>query len=112
MATSAVRPYRLTGPQVEPGASYWSNCPRPQPPTLAAITTATGPDGPYPFPSHPTAAAVIDAEFAELKDLEAKRDDPTQLTSTTPGRERCPISLFLQLRPQPIGAVINAARGF
>jgi membrane-associated phospholipid phosphatase len=53
----------------------------------------------------------VQAEFAELVELERLRNDPTRLVSTTPGRERCPLSTFLQLRPQPLGAVINFARG-
>lgn len=55
---------------------------------------------------------VVAAEFEELRDLARRRNDPTQVTSTEPGRERLPISMFLQLRPPPLrgGGVINMAR--
>jgi hypothetical protein len=41
------------------------------------------------------------------------RDDPARLIETQPNRERLPVSMFLQLRPPPLGAGVtaNTARG-
>lgn len=45
-------------------------------------------------------------------DLQRRRNDPTQVTSTRPQRERLPLSLFLQVRPAPLrgGGIVNMAR--
>ena len=107
-----IREYRLSGPQVEPEASFWNRCPRPCPVSLQELRTRTeNASDPGFFRPYPTDPVVIEREFEELKDLERRRDDPTQVASTEPGRERCPISMFLQLRPPPLGAVVNTARG-
>lgn len=104
--------YRLSGPQVEPGASYWNRCPVPCPVSYKELVTVTDdPLSPYYFPPYPTDPAVVQAEFAELLELERLRFDPYRVVSTTPCRERCPLSAFLLLRPQPLGATINFARG-
>lgn len=104
--------YRLSGPQVEPGASYWNRCPVPCPVPFADLIAITDDSSnPNFFPDYPTSPVVVGDEFQELLDLQKRREDPTQLSSTEPGRERLPISMFLQLRPQPLGAVTNSSRG-
>ncbi|HYG64990.1 MAG TPA: vanadium-dependent haloperoxidase [Thermoanaerobaculia bacterium] len=50
------------------------------------------------------------AEVAELKELACLRDEPEALFSDRRGRERKGLSMFLRLRPQPFGAVINTLR--
>jgi membrane-associated phospholipid phosphatase len=102
--------YALSGPQVEPGASYWLLCPRPCPIPLEEILQRTDNAGPFFFPDYPTDPAVVLEEFRELVELERLRFDPTQLPSTRTGEERLPVSTFLQLRPQPLGAVFGFAR--
>ncbi|MDB4949542.1 MAG: phosphatase family protein [Gemmatimonadetes bacterium] len=104
--------YRLSGPQVEPGASYWNYCPVPCPVSIKDLLNVTeDPASPHFFPPYPSDPAVVQAEFAELVELEHLRYDPTRLASTTRCRERCPLSTFLQLRPVPLGANANFARG-
>jgi membrane-associated phospholipid phosphatase len=104
--------YRLTGPQVEPGASYWNRCPVPCPVSFKELVSVTDdPASPHYFPPYPTDPWEVQAEFAELVELERLRNDPTRVVGTIPGRERCPLSAFLQLRPQPLGASINTGRG-
>ena len=105
-------PYGLTGPQVEPGASYWNNCPVPCPVSHAQLIAITDDaQNPCYFPPYQTGVAVVQAEFDELQMLEGLRKDPTALASTDPDSPRCEISTFLQLRPPPLGAVTNSARG-
>jgi membrane-associated phospholipid phosphatase len=110
-ASDSLGNYALSGPQVEPGASYWLLCPRPCPIPLEKILARTDtPGDPFFFPDYPTDPAVVLDEFRELVELERMRFDPAQVPGTRPGRERCPISTFLQLRPQPLGAVFGYAR--
>src|SRR5438045_323292 len=105
--------YRLSGPQVEPAASYWNRCPVPRPVTLEELLAVTDAGDPPFFPDYPD-DPVTECEFEELLYLQARRDDPTQLVGTiddpalrqcleAAGEDprRCPISLFLQLRPPP-----------
>lgn len=106
--------YNLRGPQVEPAASYWTNGPCPLPRVieisdLLAITDHDSASNEWFFPPYPSDEDTAQ-EIAELRDLDAVRDDPAQLISTEAGRERLPISPFLQLRPQPAGAVFNLNR--
>ena len=104
--------YALPGPQVEPGASYWNNCPVPCPVSQDDLKDITDdPNNPCYFPPYPTDPGVVHAEFAELQMLEGLRKDPTAIASTEPVSPRCEISTFLQLRPPPLGAVTNTARG-
>jgi membrane-associated phospholipid phosphatase len=104
--------YRLSGPQVEPDASYWNRCPVPCPVSFKELVSVTDDAGsPHYFPPYPSDPGTVQAEFAELLELQRLRNDPYRISSTIPGRERCPLSTFLQLRPQPLGAVINFARG-
>jgi len=104
--------YRLSGPQVEPGASYWNYCPRPCPVSIKELVNVTDdPASPHYFPGYPTDLAIIQSEFSELVELERLRYDPTRLASTERCRQRCPLSTFLQLRPVPLGANVNFARG-
>lgn len=110
MAT--IRDYGLTGPQVEPGASYWNNCRVPCPISHDKLIEVTDDDtNPHYFPPYPTHQSRVQAEFEELQMLESLRDDPTAIASTAPTTPRCEISTFLQLRPPPLGAVTNTARG-
>jgi membrane-associated phospholipid phosphatase len=112
-ATAAIRNYRLSGPQVEPESSYWNRCPIPCPVSLAQLTAWTDdPANPHYFSPYPTDPQVVRREFDELLDLQRRRNDPTQVSSTIQGRERLPISTFLQLRPPPIrgGGIVNMAR--
>jgi hypothetical protein len=107
-----INEYRLSGPQVEPGAAYWNFCPTPCPVSIGELTALTdNAASPHYFPPFPTDLAVIQSEFSELVELERLRFDPFRLASTQPCRQRCPISTFLQLRPAPLGAVVNWARG-
>jgi membrane-associated phospholipid phosphatase len=116
---TVINEYRLSGPQVEPESSYWTDCRPtqpgttpcqpcvvPRPLTLSEIKAGTS------IPAFPTNVDEINAEFRELQDLERRRDDPMMVTSTEPRRERLPISTFLQLRPPPLrgGGGINMAR--
>jgi len=104
--------YRLSGPQVEPGAAYWNFCPTPCPVSVKELTALTDDTtSPHYFPGYPTSLGIIQSEFSELVELERLRYDPYRLASTQPCRQRCPLSTFLQLRPAPLGAVVNWARG-
>lgn len=103
--------YALRGPQVEPSASYWLLCPAPCAPALHEITDLT--DDPNNkecyFPPYPGADETA-KEIQEIKELACLRDDPEAILSTRAGRERKGLSLFLRLRPQPLGAVFNTLR--
>jgi hypothetical protein len=110
--------YGLRGPQVEPGASYWSSppCPPPCVVTVADLTPltdleklASGEKNPCWFPPYPTGTDVDD-ELAELHELAQLRDDPEAVASNDPERRRLGISQFLQLVPQPLSAVVNTDR--
>jgi len=98
-------PYDLHGPQVEPKAACWGGSPTP----LHVVATAEIMAALTP-PPYPTDPMAIKAELTELHELAQMRDDPTALHSSTPGRERRPLSFFLQLRPPPLGAVYNTLR--
>jgi len=107
-----VHDYRLSGPQVEPGASYWGYCPTPCPVSLDELLPLTEDStSVHFFAPYPTDLAIVQSEFSELMELERLRYDPTRLASTERCRQRCPLSTFLQLRPAPLGAVVNWARG-
>ena len=81
--------YRLSGPQVEPGASYWNRCPVPCTVSFEELTAVTeDSSSPHFFEPYPTDPAVVQREFAELIELERLRFDPTRIPSTIPGRER------------------------
>lgn len=105
--------YALPGPQVEAEASYWTVAPLPLPGVvrvsalLASTDDAAGASYFPPYPSEEETAR----EIAELHELAALRDDPSALSSRAPGRERLPISAYLQLRPQPLAAVYDRSRG-
>jgi len=110
--------YCLRGPQVEPSASKWTEGPTATLPCvirmsdLIAVTDQKMIDGeanPWFFPPYPD-EDTTQAEIEELLELAALRDDPGALVSNVPGRKRRKISPFLQLRPQPFGAVYNTER--
>ncbi|HEX4965034.1 MAG TPA: hypothetical protein VF173_29770, partial [Thermoanaerobaculia bacterium] len=80
------------------------------------------------FPPYPTDPKIVTDEIAELKELASLRDNPAALANPVPGnplptgevgphepvlgnRRRLAISPFLQLRPQPLGAVFNREYG-
>ena len=96
--------YNLPGPQVEPGSGYWTTGPCTIPCVVRISELLPITDNPKhrcyfePYPSDPK---VRDKEIKELKDLAGRRDDPL------PKGE---ISRFLQLRPQPLGAVFCLER--
>ena len=98
--------YNLHGPQVEPKAACWGGVAAPlHVVTTAEITAALG----GTEPAYPTGPAAK-KELAELQALALMRDDPTALSSGTPDRKRRPLSIFLQLRPPPLGAVYDTLR--
>src|SRR4051812_19073637 len=108
----AMKQYNLQGEQVEPTASYWTDCP-----AVPCIVTIDQLMKPLPgegtnwtLPAYPTKPAILQAELDELRELASLRDDPGAVVSNTPGRERRAISTFLNLRPQPLGAVFNRER--
>lgn len=72
------------------------------------IQITDNPEHPDYFPAYDPANTAD--EIAELLALAALRDDPQALVSSESGRERRKISAFLQLRPQPFGAVYNTER--
>jgi membrane-associated phospholipid phosphatase len=109
--------YDLRGPQVEPEASYWldcdivNRCPVPRPITIDELNDKLSSLDPYP-----TTQVALRRELEELIMLARLRDEPAILghepaSRREPQQTRLPLSLFLQLRPQPLGAVINTARG-
>lgn len=121
-ATLACPPeYALRGPQVEPEASWWLQCGAvPRPVTRAELVSRIPITGPASIPNRfPVAAPTLRAELQELIILARLRDEPAALAHVPsnpdqkqePQQLRLPLSMFLQLRPQPLGAVINAARG-
>ncbi|MEB3174977.1 MAG: phosphatase PAP2 family protein [Cyanobacteriota bacterium] len=89
---------------VQPNAACWGESQfLPRVPSLEEIICAVdarGVDLTYPAKDSPEGRAEIE----ELIDLSQLRDDPSALYA--PGKRRA-ISRFLQLRPQPYGAVYN-----
>lgn len=110
----AARQYCLPGPQVEPGASYWTEPPRVLPGvvSLATLTARTDDPGhPWYFPPYPADPAKVSDEIEELHELASLRDDPEAVVSFESPRRRLGISAFLQLRPPPLGTVFDSQRG-
>jgi hypothetical protein len=98
--------YNLPGPQVEPAASYWTEC---RPPCVITIQEILGEGFTLPpYPVYPGPVAFDEIE--ELMELAALRDNPGAIFSKEDNRQRRGISPFLQLRPQPLGAVFNKER--
>ena len=103
--------YNLRGPQIEPEAAFWTICRMPCVVRIEELVQRTdNPNGPCFFPSYPTKASVVKDEIDELIELAALRDDPEAVASTAPRRQRRGMSPLLQLRPQPLGAVVNIHR--
>ena len=103
--------YNLRGPQVEPEAAFWTICRVPCVIRIEDLTKETDDEASECFfPPYPTEASVVRDELDELIELASLRDDPDAISSTEPRRERRGISPFLQLRPQPLGAVVNIHR--
>jgi PAP2 superfamily len=97
--------YDLRGPQVEPAASYWTEC---RPPCVVTISDLQAQG--FALPPYPIYPGPADDEIEELIELSSLRDDPEAIVSNLPNRRRRRISPFLQLRPQPLGAIINLDR--
>lgn len=121
--------YALTGPQVEPAASYWNECPQLRMVSIQELTAVTeNPASAGFFPPYPdvcTAAGQneVQREFEELVELSQRRDDPCALVTQAdcpgltdmpcePLRDRprafgcrAPISRLFNLVPPALGAV-------
>jgi PAP2 superfamily len=95
--------YNLPGFQVSPEAKNWAKSDYlPRVPKLQEIVTVGDPlVTQYPIPENPS------NEITELTELSYLRDNSSKLISIQQGRLRRPISRFLQLRPQPYGAIYN-----
>lgn len=114
-ATYCAQKYDLRGPQVDPGASFYLDCFARNPLRLVTVAeiTARVPAAQNPFP---TQALAVKRELQELIELARLRDEPgviaqPKMMAAAGMGERRPLSLFLNLRPQPLGTVINTARG-
>jgi PAP2 superfamily len=109
--------YSLPGSQVEPEASYWTEgqCYIPHVVPVRDLLKITDQEeiddhpNPFFFPNYPSNKDTT-KEIEELHELATLRDDPAALVSHQPGRKRNAISPFLQLVPQPLGAVFNIHR--
>jgi membrane-associated phospholipid phosphatase len=104
--------YNLRGRQVEPDASYWTiePCPVPCVVRVSDLTRYTDdPRHPCYFPPYPDDATTRQ-EIDELRELACLRDDPEAVFGGPPERRRLGLSPFMQLTPQPIGAVYNRLR--
>ncbi|MFN2507558.1 MAG: phosphatase PAP2 family protein [Chthoniobacterales bacterium] len=106
--------YKLQGPQVEPGASYFMHCIGDK----LRIISEDELNSRVSADPYPADADTQKIELEELIQLARLRDEPGMIghfpigpEKEEPQRDRLPLSLFLQLRPQPIGAAINTARG-
>jgi PAP2 superfamily protein len=120
--------YSLHGPQVEPETSWWlhclyGDCAVPRPPTEKDLLSGLSGRGLLdPEHNYPNDAPTLEREIQELLILARLRDEPSAVAHTPPpspknGDEmppieglRLPLSMFLTIRPQPFGAVINTAR--
>lgn len=108
--TQPYKDYNLQGKQVQPDAAMWLPSPTSaykfEMPTLDQIKAVGDPLAlQFPFPRESLAADV-----QELLDLALLRDDPSAVAKAGGDRPRLPLSRFLQLRPQPLGAVYNTLR--
>ena len=109
---ASARVYGLPGPQVEPDGSFWTIDPAPLPtvPRMSELIKRTDdPDHPWYFPPYPDDQQTRD-EIQELKVLASLRDDPEALAAPEAAQPRLGICPFLQLRPQPLGAVYDLER--
>lgn len=122
--------YALTGPQVEPEASFWNHCPQLRVISIKELISVTDdPNNPGYFPPYPDVCTPegqdeIKKEFEELVNLWQLRDEPCSLEAPTGGcpaltawpcepiRElprafgcRAPISRLFNLMPPALGAV-------
>jgi len=123
--------YKLSGPQVEPKASFWNRCSQPRIVSLDDLREAgtDDPDNkdfffpPYPDSDTPEGQAMIDDEIAELRELESLRKDPNSLVGGSGERKRKEMSIFLtgkplklpglpdiKFSPPPLGAVVRTTR--
>jgi len=102
--------YALRGSQIEPEAAFWTLCRIPCVVRMEDLVKRTDKEGPCFFRPYPTDPGTQRAELDELIELASLRDDPHAVYSADPDRLRKGISPFLQLRPQPVGAVVNIER--
>jgi hypothetical protein len=106
--------YNLPGPQVEPQAGFWTINPCAVPCVVRIsdlLAKTDDPASPCYFPDYPTDPDVLRGEIEELIELASLRDDPEALANpASTNRRRLAISPFLQVRPQPVGAVYNRLR--
>lgn len=78
--------YALTGPQVQPDASYWGFCPKLCIVPIEELLKRTDdPHSPDYFP--PWSEKYVEREFEELVWLSEHRDDPCALVNTEPCKE-------------------------
>src|SRR5688500_2645562 len=79
--------YALTGPQVEPDASYWNYCPQLRLIHIDELLPITDTEGswgyfpPYPSPCTEEGKNEIEQEFKELVELSGLRDEPCSLVN-------------------------------
>jgi membrane-associated phospholipid phosphatase len=120
--------YALTGPQVEPNASFWNHCPQLRLVSIKELTDITDDPGQAgyfpPYPDFCSNQEEIKREFYELLELAKLRDEPCSLVQDTgacpaltawpcePLKElpkafgcRAPISRLFNLMPPALGAV-------
>ncbi len=108
-------PYGMADSMAEPMAEIWAT----QTGLLAStlridpefIKQTDDPSHPFYLPDRPLPGSTQEQdEIDELLELEQLRDNPLLLEESRVGRERCRISTFLLLRPEPYGAVIGPQR--
>lgn len=108
--------YALSGLQLEPEAGAWLHCPVPRVVSLAELTSRTetpGIAGYFPAWNEVVRLSYQPdqaSDLVELRTLAGLLDDPDAIDTEERGRERLPLSYFLQLRPPPLGTVVRYAR--
>lgn len=106
MAAIPLERYNLEGPQVEPGAGYWTYYGK----RIEVVNVQSLNDGTIlPFSTDPE---QVESDLLELSHLAGLRREKDAIAGTFTGpdgvlRERKEPSVFLSLRPQPVGSVID-----
>ena len=105
--------YNLPGPQVDPKASYLLHC------LKLRMVDESELAANIPITKFPVTEKELKVELEELIQMARLRDEPGMIahkaglssgTYEDAQKDREPLSIFLQLRPQPLGAVVNTAR--